>query len=134
MAGIATLYFAILQTPLGSLMRYIPSPPSPDELLVLIIPPLRLPAAWTWISFALRDSMPSLPPIATILASWIEVCGFAVGRTFGLTQLTKVYDAIKKEGLGEGTIKGDSEAARQRLAMLLDGPWQDHEPQGRHWE
>jgi hypothetical protein len=78
--------------------------------------------------------MPSLPPIAQLLADWIEVCGFEIGRLYGKQQLGKVYEAIRREGIAEGKVKGDSEASRQKLALLLEGGQQPGEPLGRHWE
>lgn len=78
--------------------------------------------------------MPSLPPIAHLLGNWIEVCGYEVGRVYGLGQLGKVYEAIKKEGVAEGKLKGDSEAAKQKLGMMLEGGGQPEEPLGRNWE
>lgn len=77
--------------------------------------------------------MPSLPPIAQLLADWIEVCGFEIGRLYGKQHLGKVYEAIRREGIAEGKVKGDSESSRQKLAMLLEGGQQPGEPLGRHW-
>ncbi|WVR04749.1 hypothetical protein IAU60_001760 [Kwoniella sp. DSM 27419] len=137
MAGICTLYFAILETPLSSLVPTLPgAPPKPSQLESLIQPALRFPTSWTWLSLALKEPMPGYPPIAHLLSVWIETLSHSATRTFGLGQMNKVWGAIEGEGVGQDKIKGDSEAARQRLKLLLDdikrgqvGP-----PKGREWE
>lgn len=78
--------------------------------------------------------MPSLPPIAHLLANWIDVCGHEIGRVYGREQLGKVYDAIKKEGLGENKVKGDGETSKQKLGLLLENGNQPGEPHGRNWQ
>jgi nucleoporin GLE1 len=119
MSGIASLYFAILQTSLSGISR-MSQPPTPQQLLILVIPQFRLPAAWTWLSNALRDPMPAQSPTAHLLTAWMEIAGAEALRVFGPKQLGKVFEVILSEGLAEGgKIKGDSEAARQRLGIVL---------------
>ncbi|WVF69645.1 hypothetical protein IAT40_004424 [Kwoniella sp. CBS 6097] len=137
MAGICTLYFAVLQTPIASLVPSIgTTPPSKDELEILIHPIWRFPSSWTWLSLALKDPMPALPPTAHLLSAWIEIVAFEATRVFGRGQMSKVWDAIESEGLSGGLIKGDSEAARQRLGLLLGEIRKGHieAPKGRTWE
>ncbi|OCF58660.1 hypothetical protein L486_03150 [Kwoniella mangroviensis CBS 10435] len=137
MAGICTLYFAILQTPLSSL---IPTtsvlPPTPSQLESLIIPPLRFPSAWKWLALALKDTFPVLPPVAHLISTWIDITAHEAVNRYGKGQMSKIWEAIEREGLGEGKIKGDSEAARQRLKLVLE-KWRRGEvevPKGRVWE
>ncbi|WRT64642.1 uncharacterized protein IL334_001576 [Kwoniella shivajii] len=137
MAGICTLYFAILQTPLSSIIPTISAaPPTPSQLENLIIPALRFPSAWTWLALALKDPLPILPPIAHLVSSWIEITAHEAVRVYGRGQMGKVWEVIEREGLSEGKIKGDSEAARQRLRLMLES-WRRGEvqlPSGRIWD
>ncbi|WWD07510.1 hypothetical protein V865_005611 [Kwoniella europaea PYCC6329] len=137
MAGICTLYFAILQTPLSSLIPTTSvQPPTPTQLETLIVPPLRFPSAWTWLALALKDTFPVLPPIAHLISTWIEIVAHEAVNRYGKGQMGKIWEAIEREGLGEGKIKGDSEAARQRLKLVLE-KWRRGEvevPKGRVWE
>ncbi|WWC86751.1 uncharacterized protein L201_001629 [Kwoniella dendrophila CBS 6074] len=137
MAGTCTLYFAILQTPLASLIPTVStSPPTPTQLETLIIPELRFPSAWTWLALALRDPLPSYPPIAHLVSTWIDITGHEAVRVYGNGQMGKIWEVIEREGLGEGKIKGDSEAARQKLRLTLE-KWRRGEfiiPNGRVWE
>ncbi|OCF30767.1 hypothetical protein I316_07574 [Kwoniella heveanensis BCC8398] len=137
MAGICTLYFAVLQTPIASLIPTISAPPpGKAELEILIQPIWRFPSSWTWLSLALKDPMPGLPPTAHLVSAWIEIIAHEAVRVFGRGQMGKVWDAIEGEGLAGGLIKGDSEAARQRLGSLLEKlrKGQVEVPQGRVWE
>lgn len=78
--------------------------------------------------------MPALPPVAHLLAVWIEVCGVEVAKVYGRRQVGKVYEAIMKEGVKGGQVRGDSEAAKQKLGILLEGWETKGEPEGRNWE
>lgn len=120
MAGITTLYFAILQTPFASLLQTLSQSPTPQQLVELVCPPLRFPAAWAWLAYSLRDSLPALPPIAHLISVWIEILGAEAVQIFGVDQMRKISDSIVRDGLEGGKIKGDSEAARQRLGLLLE--------------
>ncbi|WVW78289.1 hypothetical protein I302_100243 [Kwoniella bestiolae CBS 10118] len=137
MAGICTLYFAILQTPLSSLIPTATvQPPTPTQLETLIVPPLRFPSAWTWLALSLKDQFPALPPVAHLVSSWIEIVAHEAVNRYGRGQMGKIWEAIEREGLGQGKIKGDSEAARQRLGLVLE-KWRRGEvevPKGRVWE
>ncbi|WWC59610.1 uncharacterized protein I303_102168 [Kwoniella dejecticola CBS 10117] len=137
MAGICTLYFAILQTPLSSLIPSIGSaPPTPAQLENLIIPVLRFPTSWTWLALALKDPLPGYPPTAHLLSSWLDIVAHEAVRVFGRGQMGKIWEVIEREGLGEGLIKGDSEAARQKLRLTLE-KWRLGQfviPKGRVWE
>lgn len=125
MAGIYTLYLAILQTPLASIASAIPSPQTPEQLVRLIPPILRFPASWTWLAFALRDPLPALAPTAQLVTVWIEIVGAEAIRLYSAPQVGKVFDVIMREGLEGGKLKGDSEATRQRLKLLLEG-WREN--------
>lgn len=118
------MYFAIIQTPFDSLVPTLPSAPTPQQFVQLIPPILRISAGWSWLAYALRDPFPALPPVAHLVSVWVEIIGAEATRVYGVGQVGKVLDAIKREGLDGGKIKGDSEAARQRLGLLLDG-WRD---------
>ncbi|KAK8847518.1 hypothetical protein IAR55_005376 [Kwoniella newhampshirensis] len=138
MAGISTLYFAILQTPISSIIPTTSlSPPSPTRMETLIIQPLRLPQAWTWLALALKDPMPASPPVAHLVSSWIEIAAHEIVRVYGRGQVGKIWDAIEVEGLVGGKVKGDSEAARQRLSLVIGEARREggaKVPQGRVWE
>ena len=136
MAGIASLYFAILQTPLSSLVPTLPTVPIPAQLPTLILEPFRFPISWTWLSNACRDPMPAMEPTAQLITAWIETLGKEAIRVFGQKQVGKVLDVVYIAGIEGGKIKGDSEAARQRLGLILQA-WKadgiDY-PKGRDWE
>ena len=106
MGGILTLYFSIVQTSLGSMMSSIPVAPTPDQLVHLFIPPLRLPAAWTWLSNMLRGPLISAPPAAHLLTTWIKVAGPDVIRVYGHRQVEKIMEAMYSEGLEGGGSRG----------------------------
>lgn len=136
MAGITTLYFAILQTPLSSLVPTLPISPTPAQLLTLFTAPLRFPAAWTWLSNACRDPVPAMEPTAHLITAWIENVGQEATRVHGARQVGKALDAVYREGIEGGKVKGDSEAARQRLALVLES-WKKNGlayPKARDWE
>ncbi|GFZ47862.1 hypothetical protein JCM24511_05609 [Saitozyma sp. JCM 24511] len=124
MGGILTLYFSIVQTSLGSMVSSIAVAPTPDQLPVLIIPPLRVPAAWTWLSNMLRGPLISAPPAAHLLAIWIKVAGPEVIRVYGHRQVEKIMEAMYREGLEGGRIKGNAESERQKLGLAIEG-WRD---------
>ncbi|WVQ98199.1 hypothetical protein IAU59_005321 [Kwoniella sp. CBS 9459] len=138
MAGICTLYFAVLQTPIASLIPSMStsSPPGKTDLEQLIHPIWRFPSSWTWMSLALKEPMPGLPPTAHLISAWIEIVAYEAVRVFGRGQMAKVWAAIGSEGLAGGVIKGDSEAARQRLGLLLEmlKYGEVEVPKGRVWE
>lgn len=119
MAGIATLYLAILQTPLASLTSTLPQAPAVNQLPDLIHSVLRFPVTWSWLAQLLREPFPGLPPTAHLVSVWIEIVGAEAIRQYGPTQVGKMLEAITREGLQGGKLKGDSEAARQRLGLLL---------------
>ena len=121
MAGIVTLYLAVLQTPLRPLVSTLPSPPTHQQLKDLIPAVFRFPASWSWLAFALRDPLPALPPTAHLVGVWLEIVGAEAVRLYGIGQVTKAFDALLREGLEGGKLKGDSEAARQRLGLMLAG-------------
>ncbi|KAK4684420.1 nucleoporin GLE1, partial [Tremellales sp. Uapishka_1] len=120
MAGITTLYFAILQVRLSSLIPTIPVPPTPSQLVDLIPPVFRLPSAWKWLSYSLRDPLPSLPPIAHLVAVCMDILGPDLVRTYGRGQMAKIVEAIAKQGLEGEKIKGDSEASKMRLGLMVE--------------
>lgn len=136
MAGITSLYFAILQTPLASLTPTLPSQPTPAQLPALIHEPLRFTAAWAWLANACRDPMPAMEPTAHLVTAWIETVCKEATKIFGAKQVGKALEAIYLDGIEGGKIKGDSEAARQRLALVLQSWKRDGSayPKGRHWE
>lgn len=133
MGGILTLYFSIVQTSLGSMVTSIPVTPTPDQLPVLFIPPLRVPASWTWLSNMLRGPLISAPPAAHLLATWINVAGPEVIRVYGHRQVEKIMEAMYREGLEGGRIKGNAESERQKLGLAIEG-WRDvGETDARKW-
>jgi nucleoporin GLE1 len=136
MGGIATLYFAILQTPLASLVRGLPATPTPKELPNLIHSSLRPIASWAWLANSLRDPMPAMEPIAHLVSSWIETTGYDTVKRYGDKQSGKILDALYREGIQAGKMKGDGQAAVQRLDLLLVNWKQDGltKPNGRDWE
>ena len=133
MNGILTLYLAIVQTPLDSLLHAMNTTPTPDQLANVITPPLRFPAAWSWLAHALRDPLPALFPTATLITTWIERVGAEVMRVYGKGQVMKIFQAIMEEGVEAGKIKGDSESARKQLRMALEQVSDLTSPPARHW-
>jgi nucleoporin GLE1 len=136
MGGIVTLYFAILQTPLGSLVSSLPAKPSPKELVILINPSLRLHTSWPWLANSLHDPMPAMEPIAHLVSTWIETAGYETVKRYGQKQCEKILDALYREGIEAGKMKGDGQAAVQRLDLLLV-QWKQGglaKPKGRDWE
>lgn len=136
MAGITTLYFAILQTPLPSLVPLLSETPTPTQLPTLIATPFRFPAAWAWLANACRDPVPAMEPTAHLITAWIENVGQQATHVYGPRQVGKALDALYREGIEAGKVKGDSEAARQRLALVLES-WKTQGlsyPKGRDWE
>lgn len=119
MNGIFTLYLAIIQTPITSLVRPLAIQPTKEELVAVINAPLRFTTSWTWLAHAVRDPLPGLDPTATLILTWIEVLGAEAIRIFGQGQMGKVLVAIRDEGIEGGKIRGDSESARQQLGMLV---------------
>lgn len=135
MAGTSSLYFAILQTPLVEMVSAYPSNPvpTPHQLAVLFPPAIRFNAAWTWLASAAHHPMPAYPPIAHLVSCWLEILGGEVARVFGTKQLAKVMQALAAEGLQGGKLKGDSEASKQKLGLLLED-WHNLKPHaGRAW-
>lgn len=119
MAGIVTLYFAILQTPLASVVETSGQRPSREELPVLIVPVLRLPAAWTWMASTLRPQMSALPPTAHLLLVLIDTVGSELLSKYGSKQLDKVLAAMER-GIAAGSIKSDSPSALERLRQKIE--------------
>jgi len=134
MNGILTLYFAILQTPLTSIVPLLPYQATKEHLAALIPPALRFPAAWTWLAHAMRDPLPKSPPIATMVRTWVEMLGAEAIRVYGKTQVMKVFEVIMREGVETGKVAGDSESARQQLGMLLSSSDTLTHPAARVWE
>ena len=134
MTGIITLYLSIIQTPLTTLLLTLPAAPTPDQLATLLPPPLRFPAAWAWLSNALRDPLPALPPIASMVTAWIEILGAESIRLYGRGQMGKVFEAIQSQGVQGGKIKADGEASRAKLGLVLEKWTSLSLPAGREWE
>jgi hypothetical protein len=135
MAGIATLYFAILQTPFASLVPTLPAPPTPDQFQALVIQQFGLPEVWTWLASVMRAPLPGLPPTAHLIAVCLDTAGYALVQWAGPKQVGKLLGAINA-GLEAGKIPGDSTAAQARLQLLLER-WVSSrtlsEPTGRMW-
>jgi nucleoporin GLE1 len=108
--------------------------PNPDQLVTLVHPVLRLPTAWTWMASACAPPIPGYPPVAHFISCWVEILGAECKRVYGSGQVGKILEAVWTDGLKGGNLKGDSEASRQRLGLLLVG-WRDVEHHvGRNWE
>ncbi|WVQ75897.1 hypothetical protein IAR50_005532 [Cryptococcus sp. DSM 104548] len=121
MSSISTLFFAVLQTPLPSLISTLPKPlPTPQQLEQLIPPPMRLSYAWTWMALALRDPMPASPPIATLVTTWLEVALAECISVYGRGQTDKIREVLEREGLQAGRLKGDGGMSLDRLGFVLD--------------
>jgi len=136
MAGITTLYFAVLQTPIASLVPTLPAPPTPEQFKAVVIAPFGLPSAWTWLASILRAPLPGLEPSAHLIAVCLNIAGYALVQWAGPKQVGKLLGAVKA-ALDAGKIPGDSPAAQARLQLLLEG-WVSSrtlkEPSGRMWE
>ncbi|WOO78638.1 Nucleoporin GLE1 [Vanrija pseudolonga] len=136
MSGIATLYFAILQTPIGTLVPTVNAQPTPQQLSALIPAELRLPATWTWLASILRPSLSVQKPVAHLIALLLDTDGSEMVRIFGVGQVGKLLDAVSA-ALDAGKIPGDSDASQARLRLLLER-WQQKRslppPEGRMWE
>ncbi|ORY21293.1 GLE1-like protein-domain-containing protein [Naematelia encephala] len=138
MGGILILYFSIVQTCLTPLIPTIPSTPTPTprQLLALYPAALRLPAGWTWLAYALRKPILASAPMASMLAIYVEVVAPAAAEVFGGLQVGKVLVAMKRDCVDRKRVKGESEADRQRLGILVD-KWEKEGRrylQGRDWE
>ncbi|ODO07876.1 hypothetical protein I350_03457 [Cryptococcus amylolentus CBS 6273] len=121
MSFISTLFFAILQTPIPSLISTLPTPlPTPQQLEQLIPVPMRLSYAWTWMALALRDPMPASPPIATLVTTWLEIALAECISVYGKIQTDKIREALEREGLQGGGLKGDGGMALDKLQFVLD--------------
>jgi nucleoporin GLE1 len=94
MGGITSLYFAILQTPLASLVPTLPTRPTPAQLPTLLNIPLRFPASWTWLANSMREPMAGMQPIAHLVTAWIEILGKEAVERFGQKQLEKVLNQL----------------------------------------
>lgn len=136
MSGISTLYFAILQTPIGTLVPTVNAQPTPQQLSALIPAELRLPATWTWLASILRPSLSVQKPVAHLIALLLDTDGSEMVRIFGVGQVGKLLDAVRT-ALDAGKIPGDSDASQARLRLLLEN-WQKKRslppPEGRMWE
>lgn len=60
-----------------------------------------------------------MQPIAHLVTAWIEILGREAVQIFGQRQLDKILNIMYTEGIEGGKIKGDGEAARQRLSLVL---------------
>ncbi|WWC98515.1 hypothetical protein V866_005406 [Kwoniella sp. B9012] len=78
----------------------------------LIVPPFQLHSAETWLTLACKN--------AYLISTWIEIVAHEAVNWYGKGQMGKIWEAIEREGLVAGKIKGDSEAARQRLKLVLE--------------
>lgn len=134
MNGILALYFAIIQTPLTSIVPLLPYQPTKEHLVALVTPPLRFTTAWTWLAQAMRDPLPRAPPIATMVRTWVEILGAEAVRVFGKKQVMKMFEVIYREGVETGKVEGDSESARQQLGMVLSSSESLSHPTARDWE
>ena len=134
MNGIASFYFAILQSSFSAIVPTLPAPPTPEQLQIVIIPELRLPRAWTWMHAILQPRMVTHAPVATLVGSWFTICGRDIGRVYGAGQLRKLMEVVR-EHVGE--LGGESTASRERTGMLIgDYLGQGHVPPpgGKNWE
>ncbi|ODO08617.1 hypothetical protein L198_00349 [Cryptococcus wingfieldii CBS 7118] len=121
MSSLSTLFFAILQTPIPSLISTLPTPlPTPQQLEQLIPVPMRLSYAWTWMALALRDPMPASPPIATLVTTWLEIALAECISVYGRIQTDKIREVLEREGLQGGGLKGDGGMALDKLEFVLD--------------
>lgn len=80
--------------------------------------------------------MAGMQPTAHLVTAWIEILGREAVQRFGQRQLDKVLNVMYTEGIEGGKIVGDGEAARQRLALVLQ-EWKSDGLQyskGRNWE
>jgi nucleoporin GLE1 len=131
MAGILTFYFAILQTSLSPLLQAGPpefAQPTPEALEVMVVEPLRLPAAWSWLAAIGRMPLASLDPAPLLVAVALEIIGPEMGRVYGQRQVGKVLMALATEGLGEGVegegvLANSNVPARQRLRLMIVEQW-----------
>ncbi|RXK40926.1 hypothetical protein M231_01774 [Tremella mesenterica] len=117
MTGICTFYFAILQTSLTPLISTLPIPPTPQQLLDLVIPEFRLPRAWTWLRSILQPRTIQHHPVSSLIAAWLRVCGAEVMRTYGPAQTGKLLNLV---GDKASLLGAESTASRERVHMLLD--------------
>jgi nucleoporin GLE1 len=82
----------------------------------------------------LRGPLISAPPAAHLLAIWIKVAGPEVIRVYGHRQVEKIMEAMYREGLEGGRIKGNAESERQKLGLAIEG-WRDvGETDARRWD
>ncbi|ORX33992.1 GLE1-like protein-domain-containing protein [Kockovaella imperatae] len=132
MVGITTLYFAILQTPIATIIPTLPAQPTPEQLGTLINPPFRAPAAWSWLALVLRDPLRGLEPTASMITMWMDIIGAEAVRLWGRPQVHKLF-ALISQGVRDGRIKGDSEAARQKLGLVMEQAGSIEHPKGRQW-
>jgi hypothetical protein len=77
-----------------------------------------------------------MQPTAHLVTSWIEILGREAVQVFGQRQLDKILNVMYTEGVEGGKIKGDGEAARQRLSLVLQ-EWRRgglEYSKGRNWD
>jgi len=80
--------------------------------------------------------MAGMQPTAHLVTAWIEILGREAVQRYGERQLAKILNVMYAEGIEGGKIKGDGEAARQRLSLVLQ-EWKTgglQFPKGRDWE
>ena len=95
MAGIVSLYAAILQTtPFES-----PPGPLPNADALRLIPKHFRPAAgWTWLVRILKPPLVTLEPVPQLLDSFLNVCGPALFEIYG-HQFVKLCATILDDGI-----------------------------------
>lgn len=77
-----------------------------------------------------------MQPTAHLVTAWIEILGREAVEKFGQRQLEKILNVMYTEGIEGGKIKGDGEAARQRLGLVLQ-EWKSgglDYSKGRNWD
>lgn len=135
MVGIVRMYFAVLALPLGSLVRTLPSQPTPPQLLKLIPEEWRLPSAWTWVAAALKANLAKHPATGPLLLAHLETVGPALVKTYGPQQVGKVF-AAEKAGVESGAIRCDTAATRATIKSSVED-WEQKrrlpEPKGINW-
>jgi hypothetical protein len=120
MGGILTLHLSIVQTSLRSIVNPLPIAPTPEQLLSIIIPPLRLSSAWTWLSNILKDPLVSAPPAAHLITTWIQIVGPEVIKVYGERQVGKAMEVIWREAYEGGKVRGNVESERQKMGLAVE--------------
>lgn len=134
MVGILTLYFSIQQTSLSALVPTLPTRPTPEQLITLIHPSLRLPAAWTWLSHMLKQPVVSSEPATALVTAWTKVAAPETIRLYGKAQVGKIMRALLEDGVQNSQLGTDTESRRQAFAIRLQKYDSWRSPEGRDWE